>query len=169
MELDIQVGERTACVELISKEGNKVQIAIDGVNYEVDIVMVENGVYSIISDNKSYNVELTRGESGKHYMVNTLYNFFPVEIVDIQSKYMKSRKVDDSDENQTRIFSPMHGKIVKIPVKVGDEAKLGQTVIIVEAMKMQSEYKVKRDCIIKEILVSEGDNIEGKQTLIVIE
>jgi biotin carboxyl carrier protein len=169
MELDIQVGERTACIDLISKEGNKVQIVIDDVNYEVDIVMVENGVYSIIMDNKSYNVELTRGESGKHYMVNTLYNFFPVEIVDVQSKYMKRRKVDDSDENQTRIFSPMHGKIVKIPVKVGEEVKLGQTVIVVEAMKMQSEYKVKRDCTIKEILVSEGDNVEGKQTLIVVE
>jgi biotin carboxyl carrier protein len=169
MELDIQVGERTATVDLISKEENKVQVSIDGKIYSVDIVMVENGVYSIIMDNKSYNVELIRDDSGKNYMVNTLYNYFPLEIIDQQSKYMKSRKTDDTDESQSRIFSPMHGKIVKIPVKVGDKVTAGQTVIVVEAMKMQSDYKVKRDSIIKEILVKEGDNIEGNQTLIVLE
>jgi biotin carboxyl carrier protein len=169
MQLEIQVGERTASVELLSKEGNKVQIAIDNKTYDVDIVMVENGVYSIIMDNKSYNVELTRNETGKSYMVNTLYNFFPVEIVDVQAKYMKSRKIDDVDESQSRIFSPMHGKVIKIPVKKGEKVTAGQTVIIVEAMKMQSEYKVKRDTVIKDILVKEGDNIEGNQTLIVLE
>jgi len=36
-------------------------------------------------------------------------------------------------------------------------------------MKMQSEYKVKRDSKIKDILVKEGDTIEGNQTLIVLE
>jgi len=169
MILEIRVGERTANVELINKEDNKVQISIDDKIYDVDIVMVENGVYSIIMDNKSYNMELMRGESGKSYMVNTLYNYFPVEIIDIQAKYMKSRKIDDVDESQDRIFSPMPGKIVKIPVKKGDQVITGQTVIIVEAMKMQSEYKVKRDSIIKDILVKEGDNVEGNQTLIVLE
>jgi biotin carboxyl carrier protein len=63
----------------------------------------------------------------------------------------------------------MPGKIVKIPVKKSDQVITGQTVIIVEAMKMQSEYKVKRDSIIKDILVKEGDNVEGNQTLIVLE
>lgn len=169
MILEIQVGERTAYIELIKKEGNKVQISIDDKIYDVDIVMTENDVYSIIMDNKSYNVELMRNESGKSYMVNTLYNYFPVEIIDIQAKYMKSRKIDDVDKSQDRIFSPMPGKIIKIPVKKGDQVITGQTVIIVEAMKMQSEYKVKHDSIIKDILVKEGDIVEGNQTLIVLE
>ena len=43
------------------------------------------------------------------------------------------------------------------------------TVIVVEAMKMQSEYKVKRECTIKDVLVKEGDTVEGNQTLIVLE
>jgi len=169
MLLEIKVGERTANVELLSKEGNKVTISIDEHIYMVDIVMVENGVYSIILDNKSYNVELLRSESGKSYMVNTLYNYFPVEIVDMQTKYMQNRMKDTGDESQSKIFSPMPGKVIRIPVKIGDKVTTGQTVIIVEAMKMQSEYKVKRDSIIKEILVKVGDKIEGNQTLIVIE
>lgn len=169
MVLEIQVGERIANVELISKEGNKVQITIDNNIYDVDIVMVENGVYSIISYNKSYNVELTRSDTGKSYMVNTLYNNFPVEIVDMQAKYIRNRMKDDIDETQEKIIAQIPGKIVKIPVKIGQEVKTNQTVIIVEAMKMQSEYKVKRDCIIKNILVNEGDTVEGNQTLVELE
>ena len=66
MILEIKIGDRTADVELISKEGNKVQVSIDNKMYEVDIVMVENGVYSIILENKSYNIELVRDETGKN-------------------------------------------------------------------------------------------------------
>ncbi|MGD0710855.1 MAG: biotin/lipoyl-containing protein [Bacteroidales bacterium] len=169
MILEIKIGDRTADVELISKEGNKVQVSIDNKMYEVDIVMVENGVYSIILNNKSYNIELVRDETGKKYMVNTPYNYFPLEIIDMQTKYMKNRMKDDVDSSQDRIFSPMPGKIIKITVKKGEEVTAGQTVIIVEAMKMQSEYKVKRDSKIKDILVKEGDTVEGNQTLIVLE
>lgn len=169
MVLEIQVGERIANVELISKEGNKVQISIDNKIYNADIVMLENGVYSIITENKSYNVELMRGETGKTYMVNTLYNNFAVEIIDMQAKYIRNRSKDETDETQDKVVSQIPGKIVKIPVKIGEEVKANQTVIVVEAMKMQSEYKVKRDCIIKDILVKEGDTVEGNKTLIELE
>ena len=47
--------------------------------------------------------------------------------------------------------------------------KAGESVFVIEAMKMQSNYKVTSDCRIKEILVQEGDNIAGDQTLITLE
>ena len=78
------------------------------------------------------------------------------------------RKKGEEEQNG-RITSPMPGKVVKIPVSVGQEMKAGETVIVIEAMKMQSNYKVTSDCRIKEILVQEGDNIAGEQTLIRLE
>jgi len=63
----------------------------------------------------------------------------------------------------------MPGKIVKITVKAGEKVKQGQTVIIVSAMKMESEYKTGKAGTIKEIYVREGDTIEGNQPLITIE
>jgi biotin carboxyl carrier protein len=63
----------------------------------------------------------------------------------------------------------MPGKIVKIPVKVGDKLKKGDTSIVLEAMKMQNNYKVSADCVIKEILVNEGDAISANQLLIALE
>ena len=167
--MEVHVGNRVAEVELLSKEDNKVTIKIDDKTYEVDIVMAENGSCSIITNNgRSYNAEFKRETGGKSYQVNTHFNTFPVEIVDQQAKYLQNRKKGDSSESQDRVFSPMPGKVVKILVQKGEEVKNGQSVIVVEAMKMQSDYKVKRDCIIKDILVKEGDVINGDQTLITL-
>ncbi|MCD4747668.1 MAG: biotin/lipoyl-binding protein [Bacteroidales bacterium] len=168
MALEININNRKANVELLNKDNNKIKVSVDGKIYDIDLVMVENGVYSILYKNKSYNVELTQNKSGKKYIVNTLYNSYDVEIIDAESKYLKSRQKEHIDEEDT-ISSPMPGKVVKILVKTGDKVKAGDTVIIISAMKMESEYKVKKDRLIKNILVKEGDKIDGNQTLIVIE
>lgn len=63
----------------------------------------------------------------------------------------------------------MPGKVVKIPVQKGDHLQAGDIVIVLEAMKMQSNYKVNSECIVKDILVNEGDSVNGNQTLILLE
>ena len=67
------------------------------------------------------------------------------------------------------ISAPMPGKVLEVKVKAGDAVKAGDVLMILEAMKMQSNYKVTSDCRIKEILVQEGDSITGDQTLITLE
>ena len=60
--MEIHIGDRVADVELISKEGNKVQLSIDGTPYDVDIVMAENGNCSVLHEGNSFNVEFIRNE-----------------------------------------------------------------------------------------------------------
>jgi len=168
MSLEVQIGEKTVQIEVIGKNGKQAMISVNGKPYEVDIVMVEEGVYSILHNGISYNVELVENNGPKKYLVNTLYKSYDVEIIDAESKYLRARKKATSDDGRV-ISSPMPGKVVKIPVKVGDKVKAGQTVIIVSAMKMESEYKVKKDRVVTEIHVKEGDTIEGNQPLIAIE
>jgi Acetyl/propionyl-CoA carboxylase, alpha subunit len=166
--MEIHIGDRIANVELVSKDENKVTIKIDDKLYELDVVMAENGICSILNKGKSFTAELKRSENGKKYTVNTAFNTFPVEIVDNQAKYLRNRRKDETDESQDRIYSPMPGKVVKILVDKGCEVEAGQPVIVIEAMKMQSEYKVKKTCTIKDILVKEGDAINSDQTLITL-
>lgn len=168
MALEIKIDEKQAFIELLSNEGNKYKINLNGKIYDVDLVMVERGVYSVLYKNKSYNVEIAKGKNIKQYIVNTFYNTFDIGIIDAESKYLRNRKGDHLDDDSF-ISSPMPGKVVKIPVKVGQQVKSGDTVIIISAMKMESEYKVKKDRKIKKILVKEGDTIDGSQPLILIE
>jgi len=168
MAYEVKINDKLAKVELRTRVGNNVEIFIDGQKYDADVVMVERGVYSIILNGISYNVELIENGSSKNYLVNTLYDSFEIEVIDAESKYLKSRLKDLGDDTNV-ISTPMPGKVVKVLVKPGDNVKAGDTVIIISAMKMESEYKVKKDRIIKEVLVKEGDIVDGHQALIIIE
>ena len=150
--MEIHIGDRVADVTLVSKEGNKVQLTIDGKPVEVDIVMAENGNCSILHNGNSFNAGLVRGE----------------DIVDTQAKYLHMRRGADEKQGD-KIVAPMPGKVVSIPVKVGDLLAAGDIAIVLEAMKMQSNYKVSADCVVRNILVAEGEAVNANQTLIELE
>ena len=67
------------------------------------------------------------------------------------------------------ILAPLPGRVVAIKVAVGDEVKVGQEVVVLEAMKMEnsieSDYKGK----VKQILVAEGDSVQTNSILIEVE
>ena len=168
--MEIQVGNKTLEVTLLSKEGNQVKIDIDGKVYDVDVAMLQNGTCSLIYDGNSYNAELIRETGGKHYRVNLNYSTYQIDMLDSQAKYMKLRRGGSSDSTQADVITaPMPCKIVKLYVNPGDTLKEGDTVLTMEAMKMQSNYKVSAPCKVKEILVNEGDSVRVEQALIRLE
>lgn len=167
--LEIRLNDRLANVELVSRDENKIEIVVDGKHYKLDAVRVEEGIYSIIYKGKSYTIEMIEGKENRKYNVNTLYNTYDVEVIDAETRYLLSRNKSLNDELENTISSPMPGKVIRIMVGKGETIKQGQTLIIVSAMKMESEYKAGKDGKIKEIHVKEGDTIEGNQTLITIE
>ncbi|MBR1519664.1 MAG: acetyl-CoA carboxylase biotin carboxyl carrier protein subunit [Bacteroidaceae bacterium] len=168
--MEIQVGNKTLEVTLLSKEGNQVKIDIDGKVYDVDVAMLENGTCSLIYDGNSYNAELIRDTGEKHYRVNLNYSTYQIDMLDSQAKYMKMRRGNSNDAAQSDIITaPMPCKIVKLYVQAGDQLHEGDTVLTMEAMKMQSNYKVTADCTVKEILVHEGDSVRVEQPLIKLE
>ncbi|MEI7499582.1 MAG: biotin/lipoyl-containing protein [Bacteroidota bacterium] len=169
MAYEISIEHRTAKIELLNRVGSKALIMIDDHKYDIDIVEVENGVYSIIHNGHSYNVELISGESGKKFIVNTFAKTFNAEVIDAESKYIHNRNQGLEVEGSDQVLSPMPGKIVKIPVNVGDVVTVGQTLIVVEAMKMQSEFKSTGDKIVQAILVKEGDTVDSHQLMIKLE
>ena len=75
-----------------------------------------------------------------------------------------------ADEKQDdKIVSPMPGNIVKLNVIEGQEVADGEIVAVIEAMQMQSNYKVNSNCKIKKIYVEEGESINANQVLIDLE
>lgn len=155
-------------VTLLQKEGNHVKVEIDGKVYDVDVCMLEKNICSIIHKGNSYNAELMRNNDGKHYRVNLNYSVYDIDMLDSQAKYMRMRrsKASGAGSQANTITAPMPCKIVKLFVKPGDELKAGDSVLTMEAMKMQSNYKVAEDCTIKEVLVNEGDSVMANAVLV---
>lgn len=169
MELELTVNDRNAKVRELKREGNILTIAVDDKIYEVDLIKVGKGEYSALYKGKSYNIEVIPKAEPKFYSVNTFYFSYDIEVIDAETRYMRSREDAGAHHGENIIRSPMPGKVVRIPVNVGDVVEKGQTVIIVAAMKMESEFKAAKDGTVVEIPVKEGDTIDGNQVMVVIE
>lgn len=167
--MEIQVGNKIQEVTLLSKDGNKVSIDIDGKVYDVDVAMLQNGTCSIIYGGNSYNAEMIKSAGNKHYNVKLNYSSYTINILDSQAKYMRMRKRRNDSVQADTITSPMPCKIVKVYVKKGDKVKADDTLFTMEAMKMQSNYKVSSDCTIKDVLIAEGDSVGADQILVKLE
>ena len=68
----------------------------------------------------------------------------------------------------TTITSPMPGSILDVKVNVGDKVKFGQTLAILEAMKMENDIPATADGEVAEIRVKKGDVVETDSVLIVL-
>ncbi len=168
MPVEIKIDERVAWVNLISQNGSKLEVEVDGKHYEVDLLHTADGTFSILESGHSYNIELVPNKP-KHYTAYTLYKSYDVEIIDAEARYLINRGGNGFASNTNTISSPMPGKVVKVMVNEGDIVKEGETTVIIAAMKMESEYKAPKDGVIKKVNVKDGDTIEGNQILIELE
>ena len=69
----------------------------------------------------------------------------------------------------SEIKAPMAGNIWKINVQVGQEINFGDEVIIMESMKMEIPLEADDTGIVKEIRVSENDNVDDGHILIILQ
>lgn len=167
--MEIQIGNRLAEVTLLSKEGNKVSIEIDGKIYNVDICMLANGQVSILNNDISYNAMLIKDESGKHYRVGLNYSNYEVSILDSHAKYMRMHKRTDNEKQADKIKAPMPCKIVRIYVVPGQKLLPGDVVLTIEAMKMQSNISVTEACNVTEVKCAENDSVMAEQVLVTLD
>jgi len=63
------------------------------------------------------------------------------------------------------VSAPMPGKILRVLVREGDQVKVGQGLLVLEAMKMENEIPAPANGVVKRILVKEGDTVDTGQAL----
>ncbi len=78
-------------------------------------------------------------------------------------------KLPGLDDAEAGFVAQMPGKVIELRVKVGDRVSAGDTVLVLEAMKMEHPMRASEDGIVSEVRVSEGEQVEVGMTLIVAE
>lgn len=169
MAVEIKIGDRVAWVNLLKQDGNMLEVEVDGKKYEVDLMHTADGTFSILEGGHSHDIELVPQATPKKYTAYTLYETYEVEVVDAEARYLQNRNANGTGATESKIMSPMPGKVVKVLVSEGDPVQKGETVVIISAMKMESEYKAPKDGVVKKVHVKADDTVDGNQVLIELE
>ena len=82
----------------------------------------------------------------------------------LTKKYIERKPYEPDNPNKLYSFIP--GTILKMLVKEGQKVKKNDTLLILEAMKMENEIRAQKDTKIDKIHVKAGDSVEGGMTLI---
>ena len=67
------------------------------------------------------------------------------------------------------VTAPLSGSVSKILVAEGDEIKAGQVLVVLEAMKMETEITAPADAKVRALLVTQGESVQGGQGLVEFE
>jgi propionyl-CoA carboxylase alpha chain len=78
-------------------------------------------------------------------------------------------QIPGSEEVSGGFVASMPGKVIELRVQVGDRVKAGETLIVLEAMKMEHPMRASEDGVVSEVRVSEGEQVEAGTVLLVVE
>ncbi len=143
---------------------------INGKPFSIDISS-KNQYFHIIFRTKSFKVfVLDIDRALKKVLLKINNKQVWIDISDDIDKLLKSLGRDlKSVKKEVILRAPMPGMIKKIWVKKGDLVKKGDTLLVLEAMKMENNIKATHDSVINDIPVTELNSVEKNQALIIFD
>lgn len=141
---------------------------IDGKELNLDILPTGKSTFHVINKSISYNAHLIKIDAAsKTATIKINNNLFDVSLKS-ELDLLLGKMGLESGNKQTNnsIVAPMPGLIVNVVVNVGDQVKKGETLLILEAMKMENAIKSPKDGVISLISIEGGESVEKNQTLI---
>jgi len=163
MEYKFNFLEQTHKVDLEKKDEFFKILINDDREYNISDVEVESNLISFKNKGKIYHIFYSSEKDQTFLSING--ENYTLELEKDFSTKSKSGKQQKGDS----VASPMPGLLLKIPFAVGDKVKSGETLAIVEAMKMQNELPAPRDGIVKKINGKEGEQVDALQVIVELE
>ncbi|RMG60048.1 MAG: acetyl-CoA carboxylase biotin carboxyl carrier protein subunit [Deltaproteobacteria bacterium] len=166
MNYYVSFGEREELISVEEAGVAQYRVTLGNKTFVVDAHRVEENTWSIILDGRVFEVDLLVGDEEISVYLNG--DLYPLKVVNEQQKAL-SRTKETAEGGKQLLTAPMPGKVVKVLVSEGEEVGPNQGLIIIEAMKMENEFKSSAPGKVKEIFVKEGEVVEGGDKLILIE
>jgi biotin carboxyl carrier protein len=165
-------------------EGQHRTITIDGQAHEIDWLQLASlaadakgqvasgGRYSLLIDGASYEVyarQVTKPDNlGYYYELFLAGQRFEVHIEDEREKALAGSIKSAHESGEASVRAPMPGLVLGIPLEAGAQVERGQTVAILEAMKMENDLASPISGTIKEVKVAKGQTVNQGDVLVVV-
>ncbi len=144
------------------------RILVNGEARVIDFRELRAGeLYSMLLDHYSYEAVVEERDERFHVLIAG--EMYEARVTDERSRRLESAFMAFGDAgSEVQIRAPMPGLIVRVPVDEGQEVHKGDTVVILESMKMENELKSPRDGTVRHINVAAGDSVEQNRVLVTI-
>ena len=152
----------------------KYEYKVKGVDYEVEIQDIEGNIANVTVNGIPFEVEMKQPvKAGKQKVIlGTSNPSATTANASTTASAPEKTSVPEKPAAPTTsgkpVVAPLPGTINEIKVKVGDKVNVGDTVVILEAMKMQNNIEAESAGTIASINVNKGDAVMEGDTLVVI-
>jgi biotin carboxyl carrier protein len=148
---------------------NNSEVILDGKTYHYEVIELGENDFALKINNRFYEISADKIGSDQYSLFINGKVLEAVVRTSLQEK--ASALIDQAADKKHRmvIKAPMPGMILKIKKNVGEMVQKGESIIILEAMKMENDIKSPFSGLIKEINVRENNPVEKGAVLFSIE
>lgn len=162
-----RLGEQTHTIEIEEIERSYYRIAVDGSEFFVDGKKTGPSGYSLIVDNRSFEVEVDISKDEYRVLVDG--RSYHIELIDERKMRLGGFQSGVQLQGRQEVSVPMPGKVIAVLVSEGDRVDKGQGLVIVEAMKMENEVRSPVAGNVREVRVKTGEALDAGNVLMVVE
>ncbi len=170
MEFQINDSKQIMSASLVApQQDGTLIILVNGKEKLLKIVSLNSDQFEFILENKFYSVRLVEAVSSQMKFVINGQQVIVKKHSKLTEILEKSLKLIDKGGGENRLASQIPGRVVSVLAKIGTEIKKGDSVVILESMKMQVAVKAHKNGFIKEIRVKEGSTVARYDIVAVID
>ncbi|RAJ96033.1 biotin-dependent enzyme [Larkinella arboricola] len=144
------------------------QPVLNGQPFAWDVVRLNDRMFHILHQNRSYTAELLHLDpAAKTVTLKINESIHQVQLKDRFDLLLEQMGMSTASLTKiNEIKAPMPGLILSLSVQSGDVVRKGDTVLILEAMKMENVIKSPADGTVKTVRISRGQTVEKNQVLV---
>ena len=162
MDYEFQVDGKTRKLSIKEDEG-KVVAVVDGNRLEIDVRRISPNLISMLADGHSCLAHVAR--QGEKILVAIGGRHFCFEEPS-QDSAIAGMKASSAGRTEETVKSPMPGMVIKILVAEGDHVSPGDSLVVVEAMKMEHDLRAAFPAVVEKVHVKAGQQVDALQSLV---
>jgi len=147
--------------EVTVEEGSEgLTVTIDGERMRADIKRISDPVYSLLLEGLSFEIVVQERPDECEVVIGN--RSYTVETL------RPGQPAATAAAGEAQVRAPMTGRVVEVPVQIGETVSAGQTLAIIESMKMNNEIRSPRDGTVRDVRIAPGDRVERNTVIVVI-
>ena len=162
MRLTFEHNSQSLGIDLTpSGSGQSHRATVGDKTVDVKVLQVTEGKLDLLIDGKRVTAYVSSDRAKRWVTINGQTSVF--------TKSSGARRRSAGQEHASELAAPMPGQVRAVNVTEGESVTKGQTLLVLEAMKMEIRIHAPREAVVKKLFVKQGQTVEREQILVEIE